>query len=185
MAVPFAEMQQLVGTAFPGGRFTIERWENFLLHDVSAATSPAGELAHPIYAFHAPLAAMGWSYAEFFSLCRAESDEAIRAGTYDFEYRKPLQQGATYTIRGRITDVERKRGGRAGLFDIVTFRLEMLDEKDEIAVVAINSWLFLRSEEEPQDQKQSLRSEDEPRDHKQSLRSEDEPQNPEHSSRSE
>lgn len=146
MAVPFAEMQQLVGWAFPGGTFTIEPWENFLLHDVFAADPPARGLAHPLYAFHGPLAAMGLTYTELFALCRAESDDAIRAGTYDFEYLKPLHEGATYAVRGEIVSVERKRGTRAGLFDLVTFRLEMRDENDEVAVVASNSWLFLRSE---------------------------------------
>lgn len=146
MTVPFAEMQQLAGTQLPGGTFTIARWENFLLHDVFAAGSPPGDLAHPLYAFHAPLAAMGMSYADFFALCHAESDDAIRAGTYDFEYLLPLREGASYSIQGEIVGVERKRGARAGLFDVVTFRLEMLDEGDAVAVIATNSWLFLRSE---------------------------------------
>jgi hypothetical protein len=146
MTVPFIEMEQLVGTKFPGGMFTVERWENFLLHEVFAGGSPADGLAHPMYAFHAPLAGMGMSYADLFALCRAESSDAVRAGTYDFEYLKPLLEGETYAIRGEITGVERKRGARAGLFDLVTFRLEMLDEQGDAAAVASNSWLFLRSE---------------------------------------
>lgn len=147
MTVPFDEMERLVGTRFPGGTFLIERWENFLLHDVFAAGSPHEGLAHPMYAFHAPLAGMGMTYAELFALCRAESDDAVRAGTYDFEYLKPLLEGTTYSIRGEITQVERKRGARAGLFDLVTFRLEMIDQENDVAAVASNSWLFLRSEQ--------------------------------------
>jgi acyl dehydratase len=146
MTVPLIEMEQLVGAQFPGGTFTVEPWENFLLHEVFGAGSPPDGLAHPMYAFHAPLAGMGMSYADLFAMCRAESSDAVRAGTYDFEYLKPLLEGATYTIRGEITGVERKRGARAGLFDMVTFRLDMVDEAGEVAVVASNSWLFLRSE---------------------------------------
>ena len=147
MAVPYEEMQQLVGRPFPGGTFTIEHWENFLLHDVFTAPPPADGLAHPMYAFHAPLAGMGMSFAEFFALCRAESDEAIRAGTYDFEYHRPILEGETYEVRGEITGVERKRGRRAGLFDKVTFRLEMLEASGERALTATNVWLFLRSDD--------------------------------------
>ncbi len=148
MAVPYEEMQQLVGRPFPGGTFTIERWENFLLHDVFTAPEPSDGLAHPMYAFHGPLAAMGMTFAEFFELCRAESDDAVRAGTYDFQYFRPLREGETYEVRGEITGVERKRGRRAGLFDMVSFRLEMVDASGEVALSSGNTWLFLRSEDD-------------------------------------
>ena len=57
-----------------------------------------------------------------------------------------FERAPSYSIQGEIVGVERKRGARAGLFDVVTFRLEMLDEGDAVAVIATNSWLFLRSE---------------------------------------
>ena len=81
MAVPYEEMQQLVGRPFPGGTFTIERWENFLLHDVFTAPEPSDGLAHPMYAFHGPLAAMGMTFAEFFELCRSRlAPDGVLAG---------------------------------------------------------------------------------------------------------
>ena len=138
-------MQALQGYSFPGGSYTIERWENFLLHDVALDAPPQSGFGHPIYAFHAPLAAMGMTYQEFFDLCRAESADAIRAGEYDFEWRKPLREGVTYEVSGRILDVERKSGERAGVFDLVRFQLEMVDPQGDVALVATNAWIFLRS----------------------------------------
>jgi acyl dehydratase len=145
MGVTIEEMQALVGWRFPGGSYTIPRWENFLLTDAMCSPQMPGDLAHPAYGFHAPLAGMGISYAEFFELCRAESDDAIRAGEYDFEFYHPLREGQPYTIRGEITDVQRKHGKRSGTFDLVTFRLEMLDTKGRLCVAATNSWVYLRA----------------------------------------
>jgi hypothetical protein len=146
MGVTIQEMQALVGWRFPGGSYTIARWENFLLTDVMCSPQLPGDLAHPAYCFHAPLAGMGISYAEFFELCHAESDDAIRAGEYDFEIHHPLLEGMPYTIRGEIIDVLRKHGKRIGAFDLVTFQLEMLDPEGRLCIVATNSWVFLRAE---------------------------------------
>ena len=146
MTVPFDEMRKLVGYRFPGGTYTIERWENFLVHDVTGAPPPDHGFADPIYGFSAPLAAMGVTYQELFDLCHADSNEAIRAGGYDFEYHKPLREGATYRVTGSILEIDRKRGKRAGLFDLVRFRLRMIDEEGDVALTATNEWIFLRSD---------------------------------------
>ena len=34
MVVPLDEMHRLVGHRFPGGSYRIDRWENFMMHDV-------------------------------------------------------------------------------------------------------------------------------------------------------
>ena len=139
-------MRTLVGYEFPGGMYTIERWESFLVNDVTAEPPRNDGIAHPVFGFIAPLGAMGITYQEFFDLCRAESNDAIRAGSYDFEYHKPLREDATYRVTGSILEVDRKRGKRAGLFDLVRFRLKMIDEWGDVALTATNEWIFLRSE---------------------------------------
>lgn len=144
MPVPFETMEALVGWEFPGGEFTIEAWENFLLHDITLAPPPRHGFGHAIYAFHAPLAGMGITYQEFFDVCHAESADRIRAGEYDFRFEEPLREGVTYRISGEIEHVERKRGARAGLFDLVRFRLDMTDPDGVVACSAGNSWIFLR-----------------------------------------
>lgn len=147
MTVALEEMEALVGWQFPGGTTTIEHWESFLLADVMCSPQLPGDLVHPAAGFHAPLSGMGMSFAELFSLCRAESDDAIRAGEYSYEISDPLREDVTYRVEGEIVDVTRKRGGRIGLFDLVVFRLDMIDPEGRVALSASNSWVFLRSEE--------------------------------------
>jgi hypothetical protein len=145
-AVTIEEMRGLVGRQFPGGTFTIERWENALLCDAMACERLPEDLAHPAYLFHAPLAGVGLKYGAIFELCRAESDEAIRAGEYQWDVHRPLRVGHTYRMSGGFIDVVRKEGRRAGLMDIVTFRIDVHDAADdELAATVVNSWIFLRS----------------------------------------
>jgi hypothetical protein len=119
----------LVGRRFPGGSYTVAHWENVLLHDVVEHGPPAGDIVHPIGLFHIPLAACGWTYEEIFDLCRAESAEAVRAGEYDWQIVEPLRERVTYDVAGEFTDVERKTGRRGGVFDKVTFRLDLTDHE--------------------------------------------------------
>ncbi len=147
MAVTIEEMRALVGHAFPGGTFTIERWESVLFSDVMVSPPLPDGLAHPAYLFHAPLAGLGLTYAEIFALCRAESDEAIRAGEYRWTVHRPLRVGRTYAMSGAITGVERKRGRRAGAMDLVTFQIDVREQADgEPVATVVNTWIFLRSE---------------------------------------
>lgn len=140
------DLGALVGRRFPGGSYTVARWENVLLHDVVEAAPAPGGLVHPIGLFHIPLAACGWTYDEIFQLCGAESAEAVRAGEYDWQIVDPLREGHTYDVGGEFTAVERKTGRRGGVFDKVTFRLDLTDhDTGAVAAVVTNSWLFLRS----------------------------------------
>ena len=47
-------------------------------------------------------------------------------------------------ISGGITGVVRKEGRKAGVFDIVTFRLELVGEDGALAAVSTNSFIFPR-----------------------------------------
>ena len=140
-------MQALVGERFPGGSYTVERWENVLLHDVvEYPVDPTG-IVHPIGLFHVPLASCGWTYREIFEICGAESDEAVRAGEYTWELEAPMREGITYDIAGEFLDVERKQGRRGGVFDKVTFRLDLSEQATGVLVARVtNSWLFLRGD---------------------------------------
>jgi hypothetical protein len=160
--VSIEEMEALAGHRFPGGTFTILPWENALLCDVMVCPVPPDGLAHPAFLFHAPLAGVGLTYGDIFELCHAESDEAVRAGEYDWDVKRPLRVGITYRMSGGIDGVVRKRGRRGGLMDIVTFHIDVADVADvpdvpDVADVAgdaggdlvarvVNSWIFLRSE---------------------------------------
>ena len=65
-------------------------------------------------------------------------------GEAEIEQRIPLRIGESYEVRGGITGVVRKEGRRAGVFDIVTLRLELVDAEGEVAGVSTNSFVFPR-----------------------------------------
>ena len=145
-SVSVEDMRALVGMRFPGGTARVERWENFLLHEVVGMRLPNDGRVHPIGLFHVPLAACGWTYAELFELCRAESDEAVRAGEYEWVLHGAVLEGVDFDIAGEFISVDRKKGRTAGTFDKVTFRLDMTEHASGEPVATVtNTWLFIRS----------------------------------------
>ena len=146
--IPIEQMQELVGYRFPSGTYKIEHWENYLLTEATAGEHFSSAYAHPSFLFHAPLAAVGLSYQEIFDLCDAESADAVRAGEYDWEIFRTLEEGIQYPAQRQILSVERKTGKRAGVFDAVAFAIELSDTKG-VAARVTNTWLFLRTESGP------------------------------------
>ena len=146
--IPIEQMQELVGYRFPSGTYKIEHWENYLLTEATAGEHFSSAYAHPSFLFHAPLAAVGLSYQEIFDLCDAESADAVRAGEYDWEIFRTLEEGIQYQAQGQILSVERKTGKRAGVFDAVAFAIELSDTTG-VAARVTNPWLFLRPESGP------------------------------------
>ncbi len=143
--IPFERIEALVGHRFPGGTYTIEHWENFLVHDASGSDLDVSELAHPAMLFHVPIAGVGVSIADVFALCEAESDEAVRAGGYVWEIERPLREDVPYRMDGGIIAVERKEGRRGGLMDLVTFRIDITDPaRGDVDASVTNTWIFLR-----------------------------------------
>ena len=145
IGVTIEEMQDVVGHPFPGGTYTIEPWENTLLCDVMGVPPLPDPIAHPSFLFHATLAGAGVRIPDIFELCRAESDEAVRAGEYHWVLHRPLLVGETYRMSGGITGVERKQGRRGGLMDVVSFQIDLHDEGGEPVASTTSSWIFLRS----------------------------------------
>lgn len=143
--IPEGTMAALVGHRFPGGTYTIARWENFLLHDAMLVERGEDATAHPAFLFHAPLAGVGVTIADLFALCHAESDEAVRAGEYVWEFERPLREDVAYRMEGGITAVERKDGRRGGKMDLVTFTIELADAATGVVDARVtNTWVFLR-----------------------------------------
>ena len=138
-------MRELVGYRFPPGSYKIEHWENYLLTEATAGEHSSSVYAHPSFLFHAPLAGVGLTYQEIFDLCGAESTDAVRAGEYDWEILRPLEEGIEYQAQGQILSVKRKVGKQAGIFDAVVFAIELSDMTG-VAARATNTWLFLRTE---------------------------------------
>jgi hypothetical protein len=140
------EMQALVGHRFPGGSFTIEHWENVLLADATGSEPLPDGLVHPAWLFHGPISAAGTHLRELFSLFRAESDEAVRAGGYAWTIHEPLREGVEYTASGEVTGVQRKVSRSLGPMDVTSFRIELRDRDGTLVAAASSTWLVLRGE---------------------------------------
>ena len=103
-----AAIKALVGHEFPGGHYTIEHWENFLLTECTGAEPLPDEIAHPVALFHAPILGAGTSIAEMFALGQAESDFSIGIESYDWRFFRLLKEDVRYAITGRITEADCK-----------------------------------------------------------------------------
>ncbi|MTA10957.1 MAG: hypothetical protein F2527_08625, partial [Actinobacteria bacterium] len=66
-----------LGYRFPGGRYTIADWENWLLTDCTTAQALPENLAHPVSLFHVPILGAGTSIAELFEICGAEGPGSV------------------------------------------------------------------------------------------------------------
>ena len=137
-------LEALVGTDFPGGTYTIEPYRHWLMNDAVGDVPSTSGTASPMEIYYGAMGGLGLTLDELFALAGATAADGPMFGEAEIEQRRPLRVGDTYTVRGGITGVARKEGRRAGVFDIVTFRLELIDADDEVAGVATNSFVFPR-----------------------------------------
>ena len=144
MPVALQELEALVGKPFPGGSYTIEPYRHWLFSAASGAAPTSAGVAHTMEVYYGALAGMGLSVDELFSLVVASADDGPMFGEATMEVERPLEVGATYTVTGGIVDVTRKEGRKAGVFDIVTFRLELAEADGAVAAVSTNSFIFPR-----------------------------------------
>jgi hypothetical protein len=142
--IALADLEALVGKPFPGGRYTIEPYRHWLMTDAFLATPTAAGTAHPMETYYGALAGMGISVDDLFHMVGATAADGPMFGEATIEIVRPLEVGATYDVTGAIESVNRKEGKRAGVFDIVGFRLELREPGGELAAVSTNSFIFPR-----------------------------------------
>lgn len=138
------QLESLVGRQFPGGTYAVDPWRVWLTNDVIGAPQRTDGIAHPMFCYYAAMAGLGISIDEMFNLCYASADDGPMFGECDIQQLRPLEIGATYTVRGEITGAVRKQGERTGTFDIVAFQLEVVAPDGEVSSVVSNSFIFPR-----------------------------------------
>jgi acyl dehydratase len=144
--ITLESLEALIGRPFPSGSFTISEYEHWLCADaVLSPELPEGS-AHPMYAYYTAVTGMGVSLDELFAMVGSSAADGPMFGEAELEFRKPLTVGATYRVEGGITAVARKEGKRAGVFDIVSFELRVIDDGGAVAAVSTNSFVFPRRE---------------------------------------
>lgn len=139
-----AEIAALVGHRFPGGTYTIEHWENFLLTECTgAAPLPDGQV-HPVALFHVPILGANTSIAEMFAVGMAEADWSIGIESYDWEFFRPLREGVPYRITGEITAAERRFRDNGKPFDRIQFRFALAEPSGTPAAQTTITWHYGR-----------------------------------------
>ena len=137
---PPPDVRALIGHRFPGSRYKIAHWENWLLTDCTGAAQLGDGLVHPIALFHVPILGSGTSIAEIFALLGVAGPGSVGLLGYDWEYFVPLREDVEYRCEGGIVAVERRVTGTGQTFDEIAFSVELFDETDRLAARITNRW---------------------------------------------
>jgi hypothetical protein len=138
------ELGALVGHRFPGGRYRVAHWENWLLTDCTGRDPLPDALVHPVVLFHAPILGAGTSIAELFRLGQAGGAGSVGLESYDWEYFCALQEDVEYQVDGGIVEAERTTTNTGDIVDRVAFQIELHDG-ETLAARVTNRWKFRRS----------------------------------------
>ena len=144
MTITFETVQEQIGRTLPGGSFSVEPYQDWLMRDVSLSTTSFAGPLHPLWAFAGTQGAMGVSIEELFAIVHASSEDGPMLGESDIEILRPLGIGETFTVSATITDIVRKSGKRAGTFDIVTVAMSAEDSAGTTVALLTNSYVFPR-----------------------------------------
>ena len=137
------ELTALVGTRMPGGTRTLEKWWVTLVLDAMEC-SPEDGASHPTFVFLIATGSMGWTWNELFEVFHATEADGPMFGETNTTVQAPLQIGETYRVQGEIVSAARKTGKKTGVFDIVGYRLDVLDAGDRLVASTTNSIVFPR-----------------------------------------
>jgi acyl dehydratase len=139
-----SDLAALVGHRFPGGRYRVEHWENWLLTDCTGRDPMPDGLVHPIILFHAPILGAGTSIGELFRLGGVDgSGGSVGLDGYDWRYHEPLREAVTYDVVGGITSAERHVAPSGAIDDVVAFSIALSHDDRPIATIT-NTWRFRR-----------------------------------------
>jgi hypothetical protein len=145
--VSTTDYSHVIGHRFPGGTTVVPSWMNRLWGDAVAADDDPAPHVHPVLVYYAAVQGSGVTFQDIFDLMGASGDSGIMVGEQRFEFTRALEVDKEYVVEGGITDVVRKEGRRAGVFDIATFELRVLEpgSGDPVAV-STTSFVFPRRE---------------------------------------
>ena len=145
-AVPAeSDINAIAGHQFPGGEYTIEHWENFLLTECTGAELLPNGIVHPVALFHVPILGSGTSIAEMFELGQAESDLSIMIESYDWEMFSPLKEDVSYSTSGSILSAQRCQNDQGQTYDRIQFCFEMHGPDTSLSARTTITWHYTRN----------------------------------------
>ncbi|MCW3001058.1 MAG: hypothetical protein JWQ20_356 [Conexibacter sp.] len=145
--MPDGPYEHVAGHRFPGGTTVVPAWMNRLWCDAVTAEDTAPHV-HPMLVYYAAVQGSGVDFQAIFDLFEGSADSGVMVGEQKLDFRAPLEVEREYLVDGGITDVVRKSGRRAGVFDIATFELRLRDAGDADPVAtSTTSFVFPRRDE--------------------------------------
>ena len=84
-----ATLLEVVGWEFPGGRFTIEPYEHWLMCDAVGAEPSRSGIANPMFVYYAALGGMGVSLDDLFAKVGATADDGVMFGEAAIDVTTP------------------------------------------------------------------------------------------------
>ena len=139
-------MRALVGHRFPGGRYQIDHWENFLLTEATGIELLPDALAHPAHLFHVAINGVGTSIAELFRLAESGPDGLVAIDYYDWRIASPLREATPYALSGGITKFDRSTRTGSPTRDSFTYEIDLQSESGEPVATVEFRWHFWRLE---------------------------------------
>lgn len=132
---------------FPGGKYTIAYWENYLLTDCTTSEQLPDGLVHPVALFHVPILGAQIDIATLFAVCGADGAGSVGLDGYDWELFEQLRIETEYDVQGSIVHWEHEVDADGRPFDSMKFSIEIRDASSPERLVArvTNSWRFRRS----------------------------------------
>ncbi len=141
------DYSHVIGHRFPGGTTIVPAWMNHLWGDAVVAADDPAPNVHPVLVYYAAVQGSGVTFQDIFDLMGHSDDSAVMLGEQTFAFTAPLEVEREYVVEGGITDVVRKTGRTAGMFDIATFELRVLEPgSTEPVAVSTTSFVFQRQE---------------------------------------
>jgi acyl dehydratase len=144
MSVP--GLEHLPGTKLPEGSFTITAEEDEQLAETLGSRRPGDGIAHPSWAYMATQRGIGISVAGLCELADFDVNDGPMLGSVEMEYHQPLRVGVPYKVTGEILGIERKRGRKTGVFDILRYREELVDPDGRTVAASTNTFILRRKE---------------------------------------
>ena len=137
-------IRAIVGHQFPGGTYTIEHWENFLLTACTGSELMRDGVVHPVALFHVPILGSGTSIAEMFALGQADSDFSIGIESYDWQMYRPVKENTPYQVSGQVISAERQKDEQDHVYDRIEFRFELAEPAGNLAASSTIVWHYNR-----------------------------------------
>lgn len=137
---------RLVGYRFPGGEFRVQPHERWLSHDAMLSHDIPEPTLHPSWILLGGLRGMGMSIDDLIRLADSDPEAGVVFGEAELEQYEPLVADRRYLVTGEITDMRRRTSQRAGVIDLLDFRLDIRTEAGDLAASHTETFVFPRSE---------------------------------------